>query len=227
MIFLDPKPSEKGATLDDLVAALQPYFKKGWENYPEEILHELQKTANNYTFLNDYVHREVKAGNWPKLYGAQSFLCYESKDFFIRLNLWFPEKESPVSDHIKKYFSIGLLHNHNFPLFTVGLFGPGYTTELYRWDEVRYDHRPGDVIDIDFTQEPTLSLGSALYIERDADYHLQKWAENFSISLNIIPTTKNDYSYCQVLLNDDHSIMEILYTGDPPKGVGSPRAKND
>ena len=172
MIFIPASPVEKTATLKQLVAAMDGYFDKGWKNYEEEILSELTYAANDYSFLNDFVHGEILAGKWPKLYGAQSFLCHEGENYFIRLNLWFPEKESPVADQIKKYFSIDLLHNHNFPLFTAGLFGPGYTTKLFRWDEVSDDHKVGDQLKIDFTAQPTLSLGSALYIERDADYHI-------------------------------------------------------
>ncbi len=225
MIFLEPKPGKKTATLNELVAAVEPYFAKGWRNYPEEILRELTHAANNYSFLNDFVNGEIKKSTWPKLYGAQSFLCHEGKDFFVRLNLWFPEKETPVADQMKKYFSIELLHNHNFPLFTTGLFGPGYTTQLFRWDDVTYERKVGEKVDISFTAEPTLALGAGLYIERDADYHLQLWPEAFSISLNIIPTLREDYSPCQYVLNHDRIIQEILYTGVLPTGTGSPRSK--
>ncbi len=224
MIFLEPRTAKKAKTMPDLIKALDPYFAKGWQNYPEEILTELTYAAKDYTFLNDFVHREVLKPSWPKLYGAQSFLCYEGEKYFIRLNLWFPEKQSPVADQIKKYFSIELLHNHNFPLFTVGLFGPGYTTELFRWDDVSYDRKVGESVDLSFTAKPTLSFGSALFIERDADYHLQLWPEAFSISLNVIPTTRPDYSLCQYVLNPDYKIREILYTGVLPRGTGSPRS---
>lgn len=224
MIFLPTGPGGKTATLEQLVVALDPYFEKGWEDHPEEILTEMTYAANDYTFLNDFVQGEILAGKWPKLYGAQSFLCHEGEKYFIRLNLWFPEKESPVADQIKKYFSIGLLHNHNFPLFTVGLFGPGYTTQLFNWDEVNYERKVGEKVEIDFTAQPSLALGSALLMERDSDFHLQIWPETFSISLNVIPTAKEDYSLCQYILNDDHSIREILYTGVLPRGTGSPRS---
>jgi hypothetical protein len=225
VIFFEPEMGSKTATLKELIAAVEPYFAKGWKNYENEILRELTFAANNYTFLNEFVDGEIKNGSWPKLYGAQSFLCHEGEDFFVRLNLWFPEKETPVAEQMKKYFSIGLLHNHNFPLFTAGLFGPGYTTQLFRWDDVTYDRKVGDRVDINFTAEPTLAMGAGLYIERDSDYHLQIWPKAFSISLNIIPTTKEDYSACQLVLNKDRAIQEILYTGVLPTGTGSPRSK--
>lgn len=225
MIFIEPGPVKKTATPDQLVAALEPYFAKGWKNYKQEILTELTCAAKDYSFLNKFVQSEVIKGKWPKLYGAQTFLCHEGKDFFVRLNLWFPEKATPVAEQIKKYFSIGLLHNHNFPLFTVGLFGPGYTTQLFSWDEVDYDLKVGESIAIDFTGQPSLSFGSALFIERDADYHLQMWPKAFSISLNVIPTAREDYSSCQYVLSDDKTIREILYTGVLPRGTGSPRSK--
>lgn len=225
MIYIEPGEVKKTATLSQLVAALKPYFAKGWQNYPNEILTEMTYAAKDYTFLNAFVHSEVIKNKWPKLYGAQTFLCHEGKDFFVRLNLWFPEKESPVAEQIKKYFSIGLLHNHNFPLFTVGLFGPGYTTQLFGWDNVDYGLKVGDRVEIEFSGQPSLSFGSALLMERDSDFHLQMWPKEFSISLNVIPTAREDYSLCQYVLNDDRTIREILYTGVLPRGTGSPRSK--
>lgn len=227
MIFHEPRPGPEEANLDTLVSAIKPYFKKGWENHVEEILLQMSYASNNHSFLNDFVHRQVKDNKWPKLYGAQSFLCYESREFFIRFNLWFPEKESAVAEQIKKFFSIGLLHNHNFPLLTVGLFGPGYRTGLFRWDDVEYDRKAGEKLGLDFSANLSLSLGSTLYLEKDKDFHTQHWPESFSISLNVIPTTANDYSPTQYIMNDDLSIYEALDLRDSPRGSGSPRATGD
>ncbi len=225
MNFLEPAPDKKTATLTELIAAVRPYFIKGWQNYPDEILEELRNACNNYSFLTEFVFGEIKKGAWPKLHGAQSFLCYECEEFVIRLNLWFPEKESPVAEQIKKYFSIDLLHNHNFALFTAGLFGPGYSTHLFRWNDVSYERKVGETLEIEPLGQHSLCHGSALYLESDADFHLQLWPESFSISLNLIPATPEDQTPCQYILNKDRTIREILYTGTISRGTVKSRAK--
>lgn len=214
MLFIKPEPKPKGATLDTLVETIQPYFDKGWANHCPEILHALRDTTINFAFLNDFVDRQTRVNHWPALLGTQSFRCFENNDFVVRLNLWFPKEASPVEDEIKDYFSIGLMHNHSFPLFTTGLFGPGYATRMYRTDDIAYTRKEGETMDLDFQEELALGLGTALYIERDYDYHVQLWPEAFSISLNVIPQRTEDYSDCQYILNDDFSIREVVLKED-------------
>lgn len=213
MIFHEPDIGAKDHDLASLIKTIDPMFKAGWEPRAPDILHEMQLSANNYRLLNGFVHGKLKDKTWPPMQGAQSFLLHKCDDYYIRINLWFPPRVSPVEDQIKKYFSIELIHNHNFPLLTVGLFGPGYATNLSWWDNPKTGLQVGDKIKIGAPVKKGLPFGAGLYMQKDHDFHEQLWPEAFSISLNVIPARPADTSPLQYILNDDLTIRETIQAG--------------
>jgi hypothetical protein len=58
---------------------------------------------------------------------------FRCNDFYFRLNAWYPDSKTvtvELETQLNDYFSIDSCHNHSVDFFTVGLLGPGYTTEF-------------------------------------------------------------------------------------------------
>lgn len=180
---------------------IQRLFGNGYIKERESILECLPRLNFNDNSLREFFRFCASSdGNW-KLASAQSFVIFQCEAFYVRINLWLAQPKIPPVAFRKfdDYFSVDLCHNHPFDFFTVGIFGPGYSSEFFQTDDDISDLSIGSIISIKESWSVTLHRGSALFVGRDSTFHTQFAPDKFSMSLNIIPSQDghgNTKQYC-------------------------------
>jgi hypothetical protein len=114
----------------------------------------------------------------------------------------------------RRYLSIDELHNHDFSFFTICLLGPGYKTHFYHDPAFTPNHNLGDIINLEDKGVLALSGERVLYVERDSDYHMQHWPDDFSVTLNVIPKNIPGKTNVQYILNADTFEVNTILAGD-------------
>lgn len=97
----------------------------------------------------------------------------QDKRFLVRANIWkVPEKRVGYNRHEKRLYSYEAPHDHNSNFLTVGLYGPGYETEMWQY---QYEDglKPGDKVDHSYLGRKVLGLGDIMYYEKSKDINSQ------------------------------------------------------
>jgi hypothetical protein len=156
----------------------------------EETSWALGALANDRHFVLDEFHNELKAnmeGGSRNQFSPQSVLLHIQREFYIRANIWPTIDTRPQRDDGEKaLFSYELPHNHNFHFASVGYFGPGYRTNLFRCDYdsiIGYQDEPVELTPLGIKQ---LSPGSVMVYEGNYDVHEQFAPEMLSVSVNLM-----------------------------------------
>ena len=152
----------------------------------------LRALAGDRTFLIEKINEYFRhAGVLEELntYSAQALILAVRPNYMIRTNTWVAPKVYARDDAWERtLYSYGFAHNHNFNLLTVGYFGPGYTTDLYRLDApeniVGY---LGEEVEMTSMGQLRVGQGDVLLYERVTDIHIQNPPEELSISINLMP----------------------------------------
>lgn len=111
-----------------------------------------------------------------------SFILDRPAGYAVRVNRWKPNFSRRGEN------SYEVPHNHDFDLITKGIFGPGYKTDVYRFDSSSAKGEVGEKVGLKSLGVWQLSTGSVIWFEQFDDVHVQHPPEHFSLSLNIIPT---------------------------------------
>lgn len=161
---------------EDSVIAMAPWLRKLGNNKAVVIDH-----------VNDYL-REAATTEMSGGYSSQSLVLKNIKGGYVRANLW-ERSRSYAGDTSWEdaLYTYNFPHNHNFQLLTVGMWGPGYGTEIYELDVDRVIGYPGEEVGLQFLERTTLPEGKVMYYRRSVDVHTQLPPEAFSISLNLMP----------------------------------------
>lgn len=179
--------------------------------------YDLHCLSNNEDFLEEYIVQELTKNlndyQRDNMYTTQSLILYRNDNFYIRVNWW------PIIDESDKYFeglrnnfSYDFVHDHNFPLLTVGYKG-AYTTRIWEYDYNKVDGKIGEKVKMKFLEETDLTKGKVMYFRPSKDIHKQLMPKNeLSISINIVLDTsktvkKNQYSFDE----ETSTISGILY----------------
>jgi hypothetical protein len=175
-------------TSEQLYRELDALMTDEWLSNKVAIASVLVALRTNMSALGGLINDSAKRQIWPVMSGAQSFFLYESSNVLVRINLWFPENSKNAAiDNLRKYLSIGELHNHDFDFFTICLLGSEYMTHFYKDKKYSSHLKKGDHPDLDEVGIFKLKNDDVLFVERDVDYHLQHWPEDFTVTLNAIP----------------------------------------
>lgn len=168
--------------IDDLV-------QLGYRDHKNDILQALIKLSKDDSILNLMFKRFSDMVGLRDMIGAQCFLLHSGKSYYARLNFWLPRTEmfESISKRIENYFSIGVLHNHSFDFFTVGVHGPGYRSQFFECSSDPDGCNVGDYLPLVKASEIQLSRQTAIFVPKTFTYHVQYEPESYSISLNIIP----------------------------------------
>lgn len=163
--------------------------------------------------ISRFIIDSCRTGVWPEVAGAQSFRLMMTKNIIVRLNLWYPpdNAEKPL-DSYRRYLSIDELHNHDFEFFTSCVFGPGYTTTLYRDDNHHENRIKGEKVDLSLVGTRRVAPKEIVFFEIGKDYHEQHWPEAFSVTLNVISRFLAKDHRVQYILNRDHTIRTVIDT---------------
>lgn len=158
--------------------------------YFKSIADKFAQLALNKNFLMEFLVSEMQdierfqKGNDFK---PSTLLIHKSEDYTLRAVIWLPISER-YPPEIFSYFEP---HDHSFDFFTVGFWGPGYTTRLYEYDYERVKGIPGEIIDLRFVEEAKLTCGKVMYYYGSRDAHIQYPSDSLTVSLNLLlPKTK-------------------------------------
>jgi hypothetical protein len=177
----------------------------------------LQSLANNKEALI-----EIFNNNLLKFDCERSRSYYQSstilgagrkKPFIVRANLWPPIVSATIRTVEESLFSYELAHDHNFNFLTANYFGPGYETDI--WENLNPDMQPevGKLVAMKFLERTTLHPNKLIYFRRKKDIHIQHPPKDFSASLNLLVTTKNDSSIEQLIFNMKNSKIDSFPVG--------------
>jgi hypothetical protein len=154
----------------------------------------LKRLANNPAFLIRYVVDKLRASSTPEWsggYTAQSMILATLKHSHVRANLWMASGiyggDTQWEDNLYTY---GFAHNHNFQLLTVGMWGSGYGTKIYELCTPDLTGYIGEPVKLRFLEQTKLSKGKMMYYRRTLDIHDQLPPDDFSISLNLMPSDR-------------------------------------
>lgn len=167
----------------------------------------LKMLNNNKNFLLEKMWDELEdidslqRGN---NYASHVFMLHDSKDFFLRANVWRPisKIEKSIAD-----FEYDICHDHNFNILTAGYFGPGYKSRNYEYDYDLIDGLIGEEIAIEDPKFFTLSEGNLALFRAHQDIHVQLPPDSISISLNLIPRT-DSFQRAQYQINENTRSIE-------------------
>lgn len=184
----------------------------------------LKGLSNNAAFLPKLVNEDLKRaleGSTTHIYSPQSMLLGQGRKASFRANLWFPAPPEAERGRVeKKLYSYELPHDHNFHFATVGYFGPGYRTDIYRYDRARVKGLVGEKVELRFSETTELTLGKLLVFESGRDVHTQYTPPSLSISLNLICRDPAEAARPQYLFDLDESKIVGLAEHKLTRGVG-------
>jgi len=188
------KLSKPTASAQNILDSIEDLVAEGYRKNSAEITELIKCLAVDDKFLDLYFRTVVGQAHLIDMIGAQCFFAHASKSYFARLNFWLPEstRRLPVGDRFDQYFSIGILHNHAFDFFTVGLLGPGYRSTFFKYNGTIANHEEGDVLPLEREEDFFLDKGSARFVPKSSVFHIQFEPTQYSLSLNIIPRKFDD-----------------------------------
>ena len=207
-------PTRLHGKVREELADLGEMFSSGYRENCETILKQIHRIVDEIDLIEFFFNQVVELPKLSEMVGAQSYIVYSDEFYYVRLNFWLPKIEISgfIEDRIDKYFSIGVLHNHSFDFFTVGLLGPGYQSTFYRPVNLKIEHlEEGDHIQLEKTSVINLDVGRVIFVSKSYDFHVQYEPESLSISLNFIPKRFDDIgSADNAQLIVDQGSMEVL-----------------
>jgi len=214
MPMLAKPPRSAQADFSSSVAELNEALEGGYKENQDLIIDLMKGFAHGSMVVHWFIQNLCQSDYIRRMRGAQSFYLVDSKAFSMRLSLWFPDNKLPekVAVRYDKYFSVGVLHNHNFDFFTVGVYGPGYTSDFYVNNEDLSKKEVGDVIDLEKAWSMKLAQGHSMYVPRGDQFHVQHAPDSMSMSLNVIPNQPRKPTDKQFIMkNDMKTIEHVVY----------------
>lgn len=203
--------------------ALGQLVAAGYVEHQDEICRGLKEMARNDLALRYYLIAASANPNMRRLSGAQSFAVYADDVVMMRFNLWIPRAHRPngVDTMYDKYFSIDVPHNHSYDFFTVGVIGPGYVSDFFETSADLTDVVAGDTIDFEREWTDQLELGRTFFVPQQSVFHLQRYPESFSVSLNLIPHQPVVRGGKQLILASDRRTVETVLYATPQGPVAA------
>jgi hypothetical protein len=162
----------------------------------------LRALANDREFLlnayNDELAAIVDGTSWNVL-TPQTIILARRENFYIRSNIWLPPSESmQFRDREAKLTAYGLTHDHNFHFLTVGYYGAGYFTDVYRYDYKRIVGYIGEDAELEFVGHYQLTPGMVMAYEAGRDVHVQYEPDDIAISINLMTIPQSTYFQQQI-----------------------------
>jgi hypothetical protein len=150
----------------------------------------LLRLARDETLLLQFVNRGLSDWQHPErfhFYSPQSCQMVSDGVLAVRANLWpllpaDPRRRAILADALS-YFDY---HDHNFSFITANVFGPGYETEMYRYDPARLVGYVGEKVELEYLGRHCLDDRTVLFYEECSDVHVQLPPAVLSASLNLM-----------------------------------------
>ena len=150
----------------------------------------LKALANDRTFLAQAANRQLSDyldGTAGARYTANSIVFIRGEYHTVRANIWCPlsaeERKRQLEAPLFSYFDC---HDHNYHFVTSAYSGPGYESDLFRYDRAKVEGKIGEKVDIDFVERLKFQQGGLVAYEALNDAHIQHPPEDLSITLNLV-----------------------------------------
>lgn len=171
----------------------------------DPIAQPFRDLASNREMLPEILCNVAKGlaqGGRAGMYTSQSITLGHGNNYYVRANFWTPLKlEGSFKTQERKAFSYNDTHDHNYNFMTVGYFGPGYETDLYRYDPENVEGYVGESVNLEYVGRESLPVGKIMTYECKKDAHTQFPPDSLSISLNLIAHNRqfdqlDQYYFC-------------------------------
>jgi hypothetical protein len=184
--------SEGSLTLCEFIDYVDKSFNELTVESLIQIAPSFAALSRNRTFLEDAIIEELRNlahFQQDSPYSSQSLhLGGVPLKFYIRANVWLPQRElHPINSAGEAdLYSFDFAHDHNFDFLTVGYLGSGYETDIYEYDVDAVRGKVGEPVIMRFLETTTLSRSKMMIYRASKDIHVQKFPQEFSISLNLL-----------------------------------------
>ena len=150
----------------------------------DTVARKMRMLCNNRVFFAEHLARELRSDEPvnENQYRARVFVIHKSRYFMIRAVVWEPIIKLP-DDNMLAY---RVCHDHNFDFYTVGYYGPGYRTMIYKYDYDSVLGCPQERVDMTLLEDTTLDYGKVMFYSRNVDIHQQMPPPDLSISINLM-----------------------------------------
>lgn len=154
----------------------------------------LKGIYNNRSIFDSPLSEAIRNQNQGKtfFYSPQSFFIATGtfscgSGFILRGNLWFAAKfENENRSMEDAVYSYENCHDHNFDFLTIGYSGPGYKTDLFRYEVDDVFGLTNEAVGLHPEGSAILGPSKVLYFARSRDVHTQLYPEEMSISINLL-----------------------------------------
>lgn len=193
------------------VERLSTLVKDGARTNHDEIMHELSGFPSHHEALRYFLTSAISDPSRRRLLSAQSFFLYANDHMLIRINAWYPQsgRSGNLRERFDSFFTIDRCHNHSADFFTVGILGPGYTSEFKETSQDLEQVSLGDKITFDRVWEDQLNIGKTIFLPKGSLFHTQFAPKEYSMSLNLI--VDNGASCLQFELGEDRETVTKVY----------------
>jgi len=178
---------------------------------------DLRALANDRSFVLDAFHKELEgfwSGNRDNAHQPQSIQLANTRDFFLRANIWLPiEKGERTEQFQKRLYSYELAHDHNFSFLTVGYFGLGYETDIFEYEWGRCVGYQGETAGCRFLGRYRLNPGRVMMYRGGRDIHVQYTPADVSVSVNLMGRN-SDVNWDQQYIFDPETDRLVGGAGD-------------
>lgn len=158
----------------------------------ESLIHATDMTKklyNNKNFLVDFINNELKNLNSSQSkndYTSTTLILWREKEFFLRVNFWLSLSNRFDLLKLDRSMIYEKPHCHNFNFLTIGLFGSGYETEIYEYNNKTVKGIVGEGVELNFLERTKLTPGKVMVYRAGRDVHTQIHPVDFSASFNLM-----------------------------------------
>jgi hypothetical protein len=142
--------------------------------------------AKDRSLVVDQINEEIRNLSNREVPPPQVAFEARGRGFTVRASLW-PSAADTASGRVyESDFSHHLAHDHNYDFLTMGYYGPGCTSEIYRYDPASIEGYVGEVVNLEFAERAHLGPGQMMFYRRHRDVHVQLPPADLSITLNLL-----------------------------------------
>ena len=183
--------TSKSISLEDFINKINLIVNPNEPKTLIECVEYSHMLSNNREFLAKFLNNQLE--NFVDFQGnnnrsAQTITLYSNDNFYLRVNAW-PKIKSSNGWENNLYRTLQA-HDHNFDFLTVGYLGEGYETEIWEYDYEKVGGYEGEKVDLKYLETTKLPKGKVMIYRASKDVHAQFPAEEYSVSINIMPNNK-------------------------------------
>lgn len=115
-------------------------------------------------------------------YAPDAIVLHRARHFLVRAVIWLPDGIKGQRSNVRDI----RIHDHNFNFMTLGLYGPGYQTEVWEYDHEVGRNLVGTEVPVRHQRMLQLEERQVFYFRSSLDIHRQLPPTRMSVSLNIM-----------------------------------------